>query len=223
MNTVRDIVSKVRAMFKLVSKDDVISDRAIAAEVRDTSYMLIKRETDKRKLFASPNLFTEIPCVEMVEVPLTDCCSYTSPCMIAASKYPIPRIAENMYGLLIQGVYSIDRRMKFVYTTPSAYMNYLALDVKKKTDFFWVYNNHLYITNPDIQLVTLSAFFEEDVDWSLYSCSDTSTCPPNPLDLPFKCPGYLQSDVSNLTYQSLLRTYKQSKEDVVSDDNNQYK
>ena len=70
--------------------------------------MLIKRETNLRKLWASDTLFTTIPCLEMVEVPISECCDYADPCTVARTKYKLPRISEGNYQYVIQGVYSIN-------------------------------------------------------------------------------------------------------------------
>ena len=68
MATLRKLVSDVRSMHKILSTDALITDRAIASEVKNNAQLLIKRETNLRKLWASDTLFTTIPCLEMVEV-----------------------------------------------------------------------------------------------------------------------------------------------------------
>jgi hypothetical protein len=218
--TNKEAVSRIRAMFKLISSDDDISDRAILSELRSTTHQEIKRQTDKRKLLASPNIFTEIPCVEMVEANLVECCSYVSDCKIARSKYKLPKIGENIYGLLMRGVYSIDRSTSFSFITPTRYSNYVALKTKRLEDFYWVYDGYLYISNPLIEMVSVSAYFEEDVDPLLFSCSGDggNECPPNPLDLEFKCPGFLEDAIMLQVMTKFAKTYKQSIADQTEDD-----
>lgn len=212
--TVREAVSQIRTMNKWISSDDLITDRAVASEIKSVSQLLIKQQTDKRKLMASNSIFTQIDCVEMEAAQLAECCSYTSPCQIGKSKQKIPKIGDNIYGLLIQGVYSIDKRVKFDYIDPNRYANFLNLYPKSDKKFFWVRNDHLYITDPDIEIVALSAFFEDDVDTSLYNCDcDGQDCPPNPLDKEFKCPGFLINNVFTITRDNLTRSYRNSVED----------
>ena len=50
MATLRKLVSDVRSTHKILSTDALITDRAIASEVRNNALMLIKRETNLRKL-----------------------------------------------------------------------------------------------------------------------------------------------------------------------------
>lgn len=209
--TGRNAVSQVRSMFDIISSEDIITDRAIFNELKDTTYKLIRQQTNKRKLFASPNIFVTLPCLQMINVPLSECCSYKSPCTISRSQYKIPRISEGIYGLLVQGVYSLDKRNKYKESTPTRYSNYLDLKLTKSQRFFWVQDDYLYVSDPEIETVTISAYFEEDVDIVLYSCdTNKQDCPVNPLDLEFRCPSFLLKDIKDLVYRGILDTYERS-------------
>lgn len=214
--TIRGAVSQVRVFLKLVSADDLISDRAIMNELKNTCLKYIKQQTDKRKLFSSANIFTTLKCIEMESVSLSECCAYTSACNISKSTLPLPRISEGIYGPLIQGVYSMDKRKKYKPSTATRYANFLELKSRRIDKFFWIQDNYLYISDEDIELVTISAYFEEDVDIDLYSCEKIVTCPENPLDLEFKCPSYLIDDVIKSTYVVLMETYKRSSADTAT-------
>lgn len=217
--TNRDFVSQVRSTHRLLSSDAKINDRTILREGINASLPLIKQQTDKRKLYQSPNLFAPIPCIEMEEVPLSECCDYTSPLTIAKSKQRIPKIAEGIYGLLIQHVSSVElgsrRTIKLKETTPTRYTNILRLNLKNKDIYYWIYNDHLWITNPDTKLASLAALFETDIpNILLYPNEDCGCKPPagedkckNPLDQPFKCPGFLHNAVIDLVSKRLLQTY----------------
>jgi len=230
MSTLRKLVSDVRSMHKLLSSDNLITDRVIASEIRNNTNLLVKRETNLRKLWATGTLFTTIPCLEMVEVPLSECCEYVDSCTIARSKYKLPRIAEGNYQYVIQGVYSINAMggtgTKFKEITVNRYTNLLKLPIIKKESYFWIINDYLYVTNPLMQKVRISAFFEEDVpnevmfpecDCGTPQASDEEWC-MNPLDKEFPCPGYLEKQVLELVSQKLLSTYFRIKTDLTSDD-----
>ena len=165
--TGRELVSSVRSMHKLISTDTLITDRAIFAECKQNAMLLIKRELDKRKLWATDTVFTTLPCLEMCEVSISECCDYVDPCSIARSKYKLPRISEGNYQYVIQGVYSINamsgQGKKVKEITINRYANLLKLPIIKKEEYFWVSNDYLYITNPMIQAVRIAALFEEDI------------------------------------------------------------
>ena len=229
MATGRKLVSDVRSLHKLLSTDSLITDRAIYSEIRNNTLLLVKRETNLRKLWATDTLFTTIPCLEMIEVSISECCDYVDPCTIGRSKYKIPRISEGNYQYVIQGVYSINamngRGSKLKEITINRYINLLKLPIIKKEQYFWISNGYLYVNNPLLQAIRLVAFFEEDVtnDIMYPECgcgtaevSVEDWC-KNPLDKEFALPGYLEKQVLELTSQKLLSTYFRIKTDISQD------
>lgn len=219
MSTLRKLVSDVRSMHKLLSSDNLITDRVVASEIKTSSLLLIKRETNLRKLWATSTLFTTIPCLEMMEVPISECCDYQDTCNISRTKYKLPRISEGNYQYLIQGVYSINAiggtGTKFKETTINRYLNTLKLPVIKNEIYFWILNDYLYTTNPQLQTIRFSACFEEDIpNEIMYPKQGCGNCQPsledlcmNPLDKEYILPGYLEEQVKALTSQKLLSTY----------------
>lgn len=228
MSTLRNLVSTTRSSHKLLSTDGLITDRAIAAEIKLSTFLILKRETNLRKLWATDTLFTTIPCLELIEVPISECCEYVDECTIARSKFKIPRISEGNYQYLIQGVWSINalggRGKKLKEITVNRYINLLKLGIVKKDVYYMIVNDYLYITNPLLKLVRLAAFFEDDVpnDIMFPDCScgtaytDDEFC-QNPLDRKFGLPGVLQEQVLRLTSQKLLNSYFQLKTDQSTD------
>ena len=229
MPTLRKLVSDARSMHKLLSTDSLITDRAIASEIRNNSLLLIKRETNLRKLWATDTVFTTIPCLEMVEVPISECCEYVDPCSVARSKTKLPSIAEGNYQYVIQGVYSINamsgQGKKIKEITINRYINLLKLPIIKKEEYYWISNDYLYVSNPLLKAVRFVALFEQDVpNELLYPECDCGTpqytveqlC-INPLDKEFALPGYLEKQVLELTSQKLLATYFSLKTDMTAE------
>ena len=225
MATLRKLVSDVRSTHKILSTDALITDRAIASEVKNNALVLIKRETNLRRLWASDTLFTTIPCLEMVEVPISECCEYTDPCTVARTKFKLPRISEGNYQYVIQGVYSINamggKGKKLKEITVNRYLNTLKLRIIKKESYFWISNGYLYVSNPLLKSIRLVALFEEDVPNEImypdcecgtdYSLEDLCK---NPLDKEYAIPGYLEQQALAMTSTKLLSTYFQIKTDM---------
>ena len=213
-------------MHRLLSGDARITDRAIASELKNNGLLLIRRETNLRKLWATDTLFTTIPCLKMKTVPISECAEYVDDCMIARSEMKLPRIAEGNYQYLIQGVYTVNamsgRGRKINASTINRYINSLKLRQMKKESVFWIHNDYLYVTNPNIEAVRISALFEESVPAELMLSSECAGAVPqlcsNPQDEDFFVPGYLKKQVLALTSQTLLQTYFNLKEDM-SDNN----
>jgi hypothetical protein len=229
MATGRKLVSDVRSMHKLLSTDSLITDRVILSEIKNVTFSQVKRETNLRKLWATDTLFTTIPCLEMCEVSISECCSYADPCTIGRSKYKIPRIAEGNYQYVIQGVYGINAMggsgKKLKETTVNRYINLLKLPIIKKEEYFWISNDYLYITNPLVQSTRFVAYFEEDIPKDIMfpecGCGDGNLdleeyC-KNPLDANVALPGYLLKPVLEMVTQHLLQTYFRIKTDMADD------
>lgn len=228
MATLRKLVSDVRGMHKLISTDNLITDRVIASEIKNNTQLLVKRETNLRKLWATDTVFDTIQCLEMVEVPISECCNYVDECTVSRSKYKLPRITEGNYQYLIQGVYSINamggQGTRFKEITINRYLNMLKLPIIKSETYYWIANGgYLYLSNPNLKSVRISAFFEEDIPnniafpdcgcGNIPEVTDEEYC-KNPLDKEYGCPGYLEKQVLELTSQKLLSTYFNIKTDM---------
>jgi len=228
MATLRKLVSDVRSMHKLLSTDNLITDRVVASEIKNNTQLLLKRETNLRRLWATDTIFTTIPCLEMVQVPISECCDYVDPCNVSRTRFKLPRIAEGNYQYLIQGVWSINamggQGTRFKEVTINRYMNLLSLPLIKNQPYYWIVDGYLYVSNPLLQAVRIAAFFEEDVPneimFSECCCTNGVNLDEycmNPLDKNYGCPGYLEKQVLELTSQKLLQTYFRINDDKTSD------
>lgn len=223
MSTVREMVSRVRSLDKMLNADNTVTDRVIATELKSKATFYIRRETDKRKLWNTSTIFTNIPCVEMTEVPTSDCCDYRSDQLVARSKNKLPKISDGVYGLLIHGVFSVDNSRRLKEITLSRYINLLKLGLPTNEVYYWIYDRYLYISSPRVEVASIWAYFEEDIPTALLypDCPCPSQDKPNPcinpLDLEFKCPGYLEDVVTKDVLQVLLQTYYRVPVDHTSD------
>ncbi len=226
MATLRKLVSDVRGTHKILSTDALITDRVIASEIKNASQMLIKRETNLRKLWASDTLYTTIPCLEMKEVPISECCEYADECNVSRTVHKLRRMSEGNYQYVIQGVYSVDvmggKGTKLKEITINRYLNLLKLPIVKNDYYFWISNGYLYVNNPLLKAIRLAAFFEEDVpseimypdcDCGGIQYTNEEYC-KNPLDKEYALPGYLESSALGLVSQKLLATYFEIKTDM---------
>lgn len=223
MATVREMISRVRSLEKLLSADAMITDRVIMRELKSKAILFIKQQTDKRRLWQSSTIFTNIPCVEMEPVATSDCCDYVSDQLIARSKLQLPKISDGIYGLLIHGVFSVDSSKVLKEITLRRYINILKLGLPTKDVYFWYYNRYLYVSSPYTKVINIWAYFEEDVSVGLLypecDCAAQNIPNPctNPLDLEFKCPGYLEDAVVKDTLETLMKTYFRVDDDKTSD------
>ena len=223
MPTNRHMVSRVRSLDKMISGDSSITDRVVLAELKSNATTFIKQWLDRRRGWETSTIFSNIPCIEMIEVPASDCCDYVSDTTFARSKYQLPKISDGTLGLAIQGVFSVDGGIRIKETTISRYINSLRLPIKKKELFYWIYNRYIYCSSALIKLLNIWAYFEEDIDDRLLypedcNCNNKKPDPCiNPLDLEFKCPGFLEKPVVDATLKTLMETYYRVPVDQTSD------
>lgn len=135
MATGRELISRVRSMNKMVNSDNLITDRAIYHELKSKSFLLIKRETNLRRLWQSPNLFTTITCLKLEPIPLSECCDFKSDCMISRSTLKIPQVSEGIFGVLVQYVFSPGKK-EYKYATPMRFANIMKLSLRQNKDFY---------------------------------------------------------------------------------------
>ena len=223
--TNRQIVSQIRSLNKMFS-DATIADRVILQECRNAANLLVHQDTDKRKLWSSPNLFAFIPCLEMKEVPIQECCEYTSECNVAKSVKQLPKIGEGIWGLAIQGVFGLDGQKKFKESDPNRYSNILKLGLKTNDIFYWVINDHLYVSNPDTKKANIYLYPTEDVANDLLYPGEDCNCITKPdidtlctpvLDKKFYFPDYRMADMNRIVEKTLLETYYRISTDRTSD------
>jgi hypothetical protein len=208
----RQLVSDVRSTHKLFSSDSLITDRAILSEVRSASSYLVRQQLEKRKLWQSDNIFTHLPCLEMIEVPLAECCTYTSPRTISRSKERLPAIQDSLFGLVIKNFSPIDQSKDFIYTTADMYANSLKLNLRVKNIFYWLQNGYLYCSLPTLRSAHLVAYFEDEVPNNLlYPQCECNIQPEemctNPLDREAKVPMYLVAAVKDMVSKKLLQSF----------------
>ena len=230
MSTLRSLVSSTRTMHRILSTDNMITDRAIASEIKYNTLLLIKRETNLRKLWATDTVFTTIPCLEMIEVPISECASFAEDITISRSKYKLPDIAEGNYNYVIQGVYSINvmggKGKKLKEITINRYLNLLKLPAIKKEEYFWINDGFLYVTSSFVELVRITALFTETIPNDIMypngqNCAgevatDAQWC-MNPLDKPFWLPGYLEQQVLSMASNRLKDSYFRIQQDVTNE------
>ena len=211
--TLRQLVSQVRSMNKLISGDNVLTDRTVAQEINSVNVKYVLQKYDNREALTSPSLFTTLPCIPMVKVDIVECCDVQTNCKIRKSEYPLPPIANSKFNNVVQGVWSLDKRVRFKECPPNRYANYLKLNNKTKERFFWIIDNYLYVTDENIEKVAIAAFFTEPVDTRLYSCEGEPLCPANPLDLPFRTLPKIVDDIKVAAYQRVMEIYRRSVRD----------
>lgn len=205
MATNSEIISSVRNSNKFLSIDQKMSDRYILNFAYMTARTLIKQEKNILKLFRADEMFQPIECLACESVDLSSCINVKSGITISKSINKLPsEIEVGTYGYLIQRVYTHGNE-DFNKTTAREYEIQRNLKYNNKK-FYWIQDNYLYLSEPEIECVSIRAYFKQDINVS-------GIC-YEPYDAKFLCPEYLIGAVIDTLNQKfrLIHQYKDDEE-----------
>lgn len=218
----RKMVSAVRSSLNAVNTDIFLSDRYILTMLISINNKILERHIHKSAVVKSPSLFQTITCLEMEPTEAYKCGLTKSKCEVSVSKCELPKIAENDYGMLIDYIGTIDGKKKF--ERLGSFMeldNILTIFPNRKLKpYYIIENNKVYLTDPFIETIKVTAMFSDiTTDFeSLASCSsETEQCPINPLDRAFPTIPKLEADVITTTINTILQTKYQTHQDETTD------
>lgn len=203
--TIREFISSVRQDNNSISLDSRISGEYIYWTGINIAKLLIKRESDSRKLLKNTAIFTKLGCVEMEEVSISEC-NFTVPCkFIMKSKKKLPEPFLSNFGSLIQ-VFNIDRSMDYKEVTPTMFKNISNQQFKpRKTKYFWIEDGYIYVPNSENEILIVLGLFINQEDVKDFNTEETGTSGCGSiLDTEFPVPSYLLGSVQELTTAKVM-------------------
>jgi len=212
--TNREIISDIVNDLRALNLDDRVSKRYILSKLRSFASLFINRDSESRRLYTMSEIWTNVSCVELCEVPLVDCCDIDIPncTMVMKSRKKIPDLIQNKFRELLQ-VLNPKFSREFTFTTPEQYKNILNREFyDKRIKYYWIQNGFLIVPDALVTTVTLRGVFLEPAEANkLNSCIPESEqeC-VSILDQPFVCPDYLVSVVKQETLKDLFNFYKRN-------------
>jgi len=220
--TNREIISQIRESNEFMQYDHIVTDRYLLSLINKFGLTVLRREANNRRFTNTSNIPMSVKCFAMKQVPLAECVDYNSDKTIVRSVYKLPQVEQGYYGYLIN-IFDIEQGREILATTPKNYINILKRKFKPSNLFFWIQDGYLYIDSPDIEKVRVNAIFTDyapnlqEIDECIES--DCETCPDcfEPLDMSFKFPGYLVSDIVNAVNQELGATHQRYVKDHTDD------
>ena len=194
--TNREIVSKITNRLRALNINDFISPKFVLFSAIDATSELIKRQSDRAKLFTQQEGWTAIDCIEMVEVPVTECgaIEMKQTQKLMKSKYPIPDTFTGDFGDIIKYVASINFNTYYNRVTPREWSAIQKRQFQGKK-YYFILNNHLYIpcinnSEPSPETIRMEAFFKYKwiaENFGKQGCSDCKKQCIKPLDYDFVC------------------------------------
>jgi hypothetical protein len=218
MIKVGEFISEVRNTLRSASVDEWIPGKLIHYKGISYSALFLKREADDKRLHKYTNLWTTIPCLEMVEDDVINCCSEFIPncTKVVRSKEKLPDLYSTRFGYLIQ-VYSLDYSKQYTIASPRQYKYYQMGTFKDpRKRYAWLENGYLVIPDTMAKSVIVKGMFTDKSKALALSCKDedsTDTSCVSLLDQDFVIPEHLIADVKNAVVKELAEIYKRIQPD----------
>jgi len=157
-----DVISRLRNSIKEVNADTKYTNRYLWNVFWTNARLLLKRESDKERLYNQSDIWTTI-CVQMQAVSplLCDCLKLPMDCVVYRSTYKLPKITEGNYGRIYRFISSADLSTKLTLVTPYQY------DLKKtkynKEKYVFFHDGYLWAPDTKWSNLIISAVFEEEI------------------------------------------------------------
>lgn len=217
MITIREAVHRVKRLLREINADSRLSDRTVYSTLSNHAKWLIYRESEKLKLVKNDAIFQHLKCVEVIKAPLIDpCCGIKNLCTVYRTKYKLPELFEDSFGVIIKNVTTIDSKISLTQIKPNEWERKQSnpwISKDKKNKFYFYSDGYLYFPNGSWKMVEVPGLYRFDIsDINLcdnkLTCEDESKVCKRFLDSNFIIPDYLESQMFDAVLKDLSNTYK---------------
>jgi hypothetical protein len=201
----RAAISNVRTDLKKYDADAHITNKQIYTILNKHSKWLLKRESDTFRLARINRIYQEYKCAEVIDVPKIDpCCGIVTKCTIKRTKSKIPDLYEDILGVLIKRVTSIDGSTEISPSTVEDYVKRKNNPWSKGKDskFFFYKDGYLYGDLP--KKINIVGLYERNIDKfnTCSECPEVKEC-KRFLDEEWYVPDYLEAQIIDFTVKEL--------------------
>lgn len=205
MTTIRESISRIRNVFKLVTEDAFLTDRFIYSLLLKHSKALMKRDDVVKSIMQVDTLFETLPYVELVEVDRIEagCAGIKSGCQIMRTEKKLPELMTDSDGPIFRTIASIDGQDIMQQCRSAVYVSMSKSTSFKynQTKYYWYKNGYLYFPNIDWDAVSIEGMFEDTIEG--FCNIDDKNC-QKAQDRTFTAPDYLFTEIEQLTQQELM-------------------
>jgi hypothetical protein len=219
--TQRQFVADIMENIKAINLDDWVSPKFIISEAKTILADFIKKDNDTKKhLYRLSEGWSEIPCLKMTEVPVTECSDIdVKICQkLMKSVDVIPDTYSFIYGNIIKTVSSVNYMNFYDPTTPRQWAAIQKRQYKDKNKHYYFFvNGYIYIPIPKgsifgVEEIRMEAYFKDKYDVYQFNlkhgnCESCKNECPKALDFDFVIPFYLENDVKKELLNRLSNIY----------------
>lgn len=219
MSTIAEFISNVNVTLNTLPVDSKIPNKYIYNIGLAVTSDFLKKDSESRRITTISEGWSEIDCVEMIEVPLMECggvdvnlCS-----KMMRSKYQLPDTFTGYNGNLIKHVASVNFGQIYEPLRGIRIWNDVQKrETKKKNQKYYVFiNQHLYIPIPkgeesSPEQMRIEAYFKRKWEVDQYKSLGCKTCKDciSVLNSEFICPEYLFYAIVKETVSIIFTKFK---------------
>jgi len=221
--TFNELKSQLTTALGAANADSRLTNRYFYSLAQKHIGWLLKQESDKMLLFSSDGIWQSLDCVDVIEVPKVDpCCRYQGPsCTIRRTKDKLPEIYEDALGVMVRSVNSIDssKSLRLIKFTEWERKQKNPDSKYDKESYFFFKDGYFYFPNISWKLVSITAYFKDDISHINYCSADDSSKCVDYFNQPVRVPHYLEGRVVDACLKELLETVARVQEDSQPDKN----
>lgn len=229
--TIKQFISDIMGDLRAQNIDDFISPKYIYYKSIDIAADFMKKDnTVNRRLTKLSEGWKSIECLDMVEVPLVECCEIeTRLCeKLMKSKLPLPNTFTSSFGNIIEFVSSPNLGSFYDPTTPRVWQTIQKRkDKVKNKKYYFIIDNYIYIPIAKGELGTpesirLKAWFTEPwkADELNAILKNTKKYCVDVYGTQMPIPEYMKNDVTKELLTQLRSVYLQIQKDEYPDMSN---
>lgn len=212
MATFRQHISDIVTELKAYNLDDSIPYKFIAHKLQDEAQVLLKQDSEYRKLLKNPSIFLTIDCLDLQDAEPGECgCDVRDLISLKKSCRRLPDVYESSYGNIIK-VLTVDYAHTFTRVDPFSYKDYKNRRFGPKR-FFWEIDGYIFIPDSMVDSVMVIGAFKynnevDEINKGVKNCTGY-------LDAEFNFPDYITSIAKSETIKKLSSVFLQ----IPNDDN----
>ena len=218
-----DIIQRVQSLYSkgVQSDDSRLSPRHIYNKlVSVRSYLLLQQSKKRQKI--SDWSYQILPCVELIDVPVTDCPFVThNTFKVKRTKYRLPKPITGIISHNIEWVFSLDNKVKFDESNRLEMLHIKGNRFTANLNRFIPDDGYLYIYGKQLPEVVKVKMLCEDPAEAIsfkYACKEDNPC-YTPLEMEFPIEtGYIDL-MLEMVYKELVELFNTQKEDVKTNAN----
>ena len=214
MQTIGDIISRVRGQIKAESEDAFVTDRYLYSLVKKYAQLYMRRQDNANKLMKFNSIWQTLDYVELVDVDKIESqyIDLKSGKTIKRTRLKLPAFQEGYWGPLIRTVSSLDGSVECQATNPGTYTSMAKSTTFRynTTKYFWFLNDYLYLPNVEWDAIKIEGVWENDV--SKFNCDPSDNCIPRHHQRMY-VPEFLFAEIEQQVMQETFNTLKVPSED----------